>query len=330
MKKMMGFIMGVAVAVVSATQLYVSDVDGMAKYKTLQAANDAASAGDTIIVGPLSSAQNFTLTKQLVVLGMGDYGLSEKHNQGSNIGTITVDPTTDTKGTKFVGCSFGELKSQGYIVSNYTFERCHFTCEVNGKFDSMTIVNSRLHNGGNGDVTFTNSVVQNSFVQMMGNSAGTIYNHCIISDAASTAYAENAQYTNCIIRANGASASETSSFINNVFTSGTTIGSASGTGNKFLANDAFSRLFVAGDWDGNIWDATKDLHIQTGSLAIKAGTDGTDLGIYGGAYPWVDGPWAERYATRGILPVVTGVYVINPLTVVGDTLKVNATGYKVQ
>lgn len=74
-----------------------------------------------------------------------------------------------------------------------------------------------------------------------------------------------------------------------------------------------------------------DFHLQAGSPAIAAGTDGTDLGIYGGTTPWKDGGIGDSrfryYPLPNAIPIITGAVVLNPVINLGGTLNVqiNAT-----
>ncbi len=74
-----------------------------------------------------------------------------------------------------------------------------------------------------------------------------------------------------------------------------------------------------------------DFHLQAGSPAIGAGTDGTDLGIYGGSTPWRDGSTTDSryryYPLPDAVPVITGVTVQNPVVNEGGNLQIqlNAT-----
>lgn len=74
-----------------------------------------------------------------------------------------------------------------------------------------------------------------------------------------------------------------------------------------------------------------DFHLQAGSPAIGAGTDGKDLGIYGGSTPWRDGSATDSryryYPLPDVVPVITGVTVQNPVVNEGGNLQIqlNAT-----
>jgi len=76
------------------------------------------------------------------------------------------------------------------------------------------------------------------------------------------------------------------SFKNNLFFRTTNLGSSNfGIGN--LVNQPQSSVFI--NQTGNTFDYAHDYHINPDSPAKNTGTDGTDIGIYGGPFPWKEG-----------------------------------------
>jgi hypothetical protein len=66
-----------------------------------------------------------------------------------------------------------------------------------------------------------------------------------------------------------------------------------------------------------------DYHLDTGSPGIAAGTDGTDIGIYGGLYPFPGGenvPW--QTSAMPTLPQIYKMNVLNPTLPIDGTLQV--------
>lgn len=64
-----------------------------------------------------------------------------------------------------------------------------------------------------------------------------------------------------------------------------------------------------------------DYHLIEGSVGIANGTDGTNIGIYGGDTPWIDGPvW--RYSNQPSIPVVESLQLEKKTVKPGEGLKV--------
>ena len=73
-------------------------------------------------------------------------------------------------------------------------------------------------------------------------------------------------------------AGENNIFNNNAFGNDVTFPGGSNTGVDNLMNQAFDDTFESGTY-----------HVKATSLCKNAGTDGTDIGIYGGVFPYKDG-----------------------------------------
>ena len=138
-----------------------------------------------------------------------------------------------------------------------------------------------------------------------GNAQGFQLSKCIVEGSGISAFDSNAYFINnifigskylivsgCSFRNNIFLSSVTyyqnvfqNTFQNNLFNGGYTLG-----GNQILLNNIIvpvSTLFV--NQSGTAFDYKQDYHILTDSPAHNAGTDGTDLGIYGTSSPWKEG-----------------------------------------
>ena len=76
-------------------------------------------------------------------------------------------------------------------------------------------------------------------------------------------------------------------FKNNLFVSSPTFPRSTNNGSNNIVNQAQSSIFV--NQTGNSFNYAHDYHLKAGSPGKNAGTDGTDIGIYGGFYPWKEG-----------------------------------------
>lgn len=72
---------------------------------------------------------------------------------------------------------------------------------------------------------------------------------------------------------------------NNIFASSPSFNNSSGHNN--IGNINPNALFTS--FSGNSYSPTDNYHLQPNSIGINAGTDGTDIGIYGGPFPWKEG-----------------------------------------
>lgn len=181
-------------------------------------------------------------------------------------------------------------------------------------------------------------------------SSNILVNECVIHASITGSGSQGFQLTRCIIDGGYISGiSANAFFVNNIFLSTLTIGSASypvkggffknnifllgvtessSTDNLFQ-NNLFNTLGsvitsikhnnIAGpvtDLFKNktkaIFDYDQDYHILTTSPAHNASTDGTDLGIYGTGSPWKDGSMpGNPHIQKNIISTISGLPNIN-------------------
>lgn len=113
----------------------------------------------------------------------------------------------------------------------------------------------------------------------------------------------------------------TNSFTANFIGSGG--GANSGSGNQI----GIDPLFVSvSNFDAYL--ATSNYRLQTSSTGRNASTDGTDLGIYGGSYPYPTGGVGTQYDTSPMPPIpqVTSVNIQNATIQPNGTLNVQVQG----
>jgi hypothetical protein len=88
----------------------------------------------------------------------------------------------------------------------------------------------------------------------------------------------------------------------------------SGTGNITGLSPNFTNVQLLGTWS-----AAYDFTLQAGSPALSAGSDGTDIGISGGAsYAWPDANFVMKTTAAPVIQILNTSTVINP----GDNLPV--------
>ena len=152
----------------NAKILRVSNVSGSsAPYSSIEAAHDAASAGDTIMVdaSPTRYGNDFTitLTKKVVLLGPGywlvDNGVMEEGTSGASIYTLTIKASeTVVKGITITS----GLKIQAPKV---VINRCHINgIDISKACDNVVITQSYIVNKIDGNTSNYHQITNNIFI----------------------------------------------------------------------------------------------------------------------------------------------------------------------
>jgi hypothetical protein len=303
---------------VSATVWRVNPTpNSSAHYSTLQAAHDAATTlnNDTLYLeGSTFSAGGLTITKKLTIIGNG-YFLAQnpetQYNIQPSIFNSYVYCNAGSEGSKFIGCTF--FYSIYLYTNNLTFERNHFpygnssaiyaqvNCSdiliLNNYFETyygyQSINLSQVHsnilianNYFNGYVTVGGSF-SGIFANNIFNYPITIYNSTLVNNIA----LHTATLSNCVVTYN----------IGN----STQFGDQNGNQQNVSQTDLFvgpTGTSTDGQWV-----------LKVGSPAIGTGEGGTDIGIFGGEYP---------YILSG-LPPIPAIYSLDAQSLPSNTLDVN-------
>ncbi|MCH8569089.1 MAG: hypothetical protein LAT67_12520 [Balneolales bacterium] len=293
--------------------------DGSNVYASIQEAIDAASDGDVLHIIPSGDSYgNFTLNKSLQIYGIGFNPDTDAPGR-SLVGQITITSSGSNSSIEGVVASTINFEDpQEFTVSNILIQKSRINGlripdnpsdeqQVAGLILQGNIIHASSVNNSSIDFP-TDSKVSNFVVSnniFTGNNHrikagnGAIFrNNLFLSDGSSASYTfltlRNALVANNIFlgsRPNdftqAVSITETS-FQNNL-----SFGSSndefpletndnSGSGNLVNIDPQFASLDASDDvWQFSSWDAT----LESGSPAIGAGTDGTDLGIFGGSNP---------------------------------------------
>ena len=200
-----------------------------------------------------------------------------------------------------LGCNPVSPVKNGFLFRN------SIIASITGAYNS-TFVN--CHFGADGGVA-------TSFSGQLNNT----YNNCIFyrMNFSQNSFNANNQFNNCLTYQ---TQSPSTSFDLNSWTSG-----ASGTANNCIINQ--NPLWVTvlsstmfGNTTANVrngWDPS----INTGSPARNAGTDGTDIGLTGGAVPY-------NVSAEPFIPVIRKFQLLNAVVPPSGTVTVNATATKPQ
>ncbi|MEO6977558.1 MAG: hypothetical protein ABI113_04235 [Mucilaginibacter sp.] len=291
-------------------------------YMKLPDAIAAAAAGDTLYI-PGGGWDAVSINKKLYLIGVG-------HNPDS---TSVTGRTVVNSIQLAIGADNGSMTgiyttavTAGGTLVNYTFSRCYLGqvyLNTSANISNITFTENMI---GNVDVTGGHYYMSNNvfFGGILGRDGSyldgsVVRNNVFIKNLFLSGGGNNAPLfaTNSVIENNifiVAGTGSNNTYRNN-FNEGVngTDGSNQGSGNfnpSLNPNSgtpiSLQSIFINFDSSNtngdNIYKA--DLHIQNGSIYKNAGTDGTDIGIYGGAFPWKAGsiPFNPHFQTLKIAP----------------------------
>lgn len=301
-------VMLTAATTVFATTRRVNNNTGItgSVYTTLQAAYDAATAGDTLILeGSNTSYGDLTLTKKLVIFGTGYLLTSNPQTQASLL-TAKVDNITFNSGSAasvIMGCTINSITVNAndvIIARNYIQATSGNSISLNsatniiiqqnivwgmitniaGKTPSVVIRNNLL-----GQIEFSSSIT-----------SALIINNVVTSEYYYCGYSINVNKSvimNNIFKSTGwigypyncyggyvyFNETQENTITYNVFSQEQPSG-YSGSNNQFSIS--MSTVFSPGT--GNI---DKNYIVTSGSVAETAGQGGSLCGMFGGDYPYV-------------------------------------------
>lgn len=309
-----------------AKVLTVSNRPGAtAQYKTVTAAITAAAVNDTIYIhGSETSYGSFTVNKKLTFIGPG-------HNPKTTLPLAAIvtqvlinAPNAAASGSAFIGLTVSELRCDANTSGQdaITIRRCS--------------INSYISADGNAGTTCTNWIIENNIVHRIYASTGTnasnfiirnniinggtifgaltsvITNNLFLGGSAVFSDVKNALIQNNIFQNADPVGASSSTFNNNITFAGTATalpyGTNSGTANQVGVNPLFTKYTTGG------FTYDHDFHLRTGSPGKNAGTDGTDIGLYGGL----------GYSETGEppIPVVRSFTIQNGVVAPGGKLKI--------
>ena len=288
-------------------------------YATFTDAQTAAVNGDTILVIPnTTSYGSVNISKPLVVLGVGfnpDTQLGLKSQFTSIVINVNV-----TAGTKLIGLvsTTMTLGNTTGTISNVIIENCQVDrITHNASIISNVIIRQNVFQTTNNQFPITltaanqsNIIVTNNIFSSPGSAygpyvstGGVVFDNNLFLGSVRGAFY---QLNNCLVRNNiffERNLTTEAGFSNLVFENNLSFNATTndlppagtnvkGSGNLVNQDPLFTNLPT-----GTVtYDFTMDASLQVGSPALAAGTDGTDLGIYGGSSAFKN--------TGSVLPVV--------------------------
>jgi len=284
-----------------------------AQFTEIQAAINAAADGDTIYVaGSATGYGNVLVNKRIVLIGAGYQQTGA--NTRTLISELDIVSSTDNgggSGSRISGLLINANLDgdPDQIISDVIIERClinrgdlinvNFGLNENWIFRNNIVYqdqNNVRHNflcGAAVNLRLENNIFQgesssstnNAYFQVRSSSA--IVTNNVFFDY--TIELDDALVTNNIFLDQSFTdlgvVSSNSTFNNNIFNGESTPGTSTNTLNNNLNSDPG---FV--NENNRFFDFGEDLNLTTASPGKSAGTDGTDIGVYGGNFPIVFEP----------------------------------------
>lgn len=329
--------------ILNAAKITVDNSPGSAAaHSTISAAVTAASSGDTLLVyGSSYAYAGFTVDKKLTIIGSAGVDPEVTNENRPSINNISL--TTGANGTVISGFNIGYVQAYNATVNDIGIYNNYFTSTTTGIQWYVCTSNNWVIEGnvfiasGQSDFisnysntsTLNNILIKNNYFESLwyayyistyNNSAFTYRNNVFILRNGSSSYplcyscnsvlfennifwqVENSyaditgqNCANCVFNNNiiynagGGTMTDINSIGNGV----------SGNNNIMNTNPQFVN-FV----QDNAYTIAENYRIANGSPGDNAGTDGTDIGLYGGNYNWENRKYPKTFPHQEVLNVI--------------------------
>ncbi len=270
-------------------------------FTSLDSAIIHAHNGDTLYLPGGNFALNTNIDKCIHIIGVGHNpdstnAINPTNIIANNLYLITGSSFGSLIGVKLSGFNFGKESGNGNIT-NYTLGRCNingislfggYTASNNifyeniiSGFINLTMAQSNnfYNNYFGWLVSFGNySIIKNNIFNIEG------YTNYLINNTYST-FENNVFFPGTVSAISGNSTNNI--FNNNLFVENISFPFGNNTGINNIVNQSQSSIFV--NQSGSAYSYSQDYHLQPTCPGKNAGRDGTDIGIYGGMFPWKEG-----------------------------------------
>jgi hypothetical protein len=267
-------------------------------FTSIQTAVDSANVGDTVyVMGSPTSYGDLTMKKKVTLIGAGYNVTGTQNNWASIIGNLYLDSIgfgSQVSGAKIMGFSLGQISQTGSGALNWiTIERNYigsymyvFGSNWTIRNNNISTINIQYHayvfiyNNFIGSIQNSNqttvNISNNDFNTNNGNCFYNMSNALIANNI--FYYSSPLAYTSSCVFSNNVT---TNSSVQQLPPAGNT-----GSGNLNNTPPGFVDASIpAGTVSQNaMWNY--NWKITTGSPAHNGGTDATDIGVYGGSYPF--------------------------------------------
>lgn len=286
-------------------------------YTTMDAAITNSVDGDTIYIPGGVFSISVDINKRIHIFGVG-------HNSDSSFatnisvltGNITLSKNASGGSLSGVKCTNIEL-SPGYVdtITNYSVSRCnlnmvnYYGFYLGNKYGMLNncvfienVIRDKFYTQNSQNNLISNNIISGPFIYFGTNN--TIRNNIFLQSVNAGIIASNIIIENNIFLSSSYTLNNIGNSIlnNNLLVENTNPPFGTNLSSNNVINQAQSSIFI--NQTGNTFDYSHDYHLQQSSPGKNAGRDGTDIGIYGGAYPWKGGsiPINPHFQTINIAP----------------------------
>lgn len=285
-------------------------------YTQLEDAVSNAQNGDTIYI-PGGNFISQIISKRLHFIGVGINPDSTSVTNRTIIGGYILK--IGSEGGSITGCYINSTFSIAENIDQYTITRCFLNGGINfASIASHFIITQNVIKGfGDGclyggyhsiALKGTNHLIANNIILAdISSQGGNIFRNndfLYYAQWCGPLSSQNDEFYNNIILGSGQGTSGCIAKNNlGYFNNGIDSRNNQCINNYTLGSIPMNELFVS--FSPSIaWSFNSDLHLRPNSPFYNAGTDGTDIGIYGGAYPWKEGsiPFNPHFQSIQISP----------------------------
>ncbi len=299
-------------------------------YTNLDTAITKAQQGDTIYLPQGNFSLSVPIKKELHIFGIGfnnrnlnGIGVTQI-NSTAQYGYIYVLRGADNG--SFEGIFTDALFNFGspydtstYDVNNYQIARCYFSSAIY----SQSVYNYRKEKSSN--ISIRESIMQAIYNTI--DNRNWLVSNCVITNNCGIS---NSEILNCIflrgddlysfkyssiknsvfgINTYPWNYSEYSQFYNNVNLNLNGFGGSNVYGHHNFSIATWDSIFINVSSSNRFDYFNNDYHLKNNSAGKNAGTDGTDIGIYGGLFPWKD--WSVPITPQVYDKVIQGSTDLN-------------------
>ncbi len=321
-----------------------------AQFSSIQAAHDAAQAGDFIYIHPSpNSYGDMYIKKEIHLRGIG-HGPELANGEHAILGAITLSTNTTEaticSNSSISGLQIGTIQDlnqaaftniliQNNLINNVNFYQAYNYIIQGNVFNTTSGISIYFNSPAH-----ANNIISHNIFNTISNTTpiAAIINNLISSDTFTNNLmilnfngATNTFFNNCSnpTVSNNMFVLGTAAVISSITTNASTINfqncltfdyggqsiaALSGTGNLNNTNPQFVNI---GTPANPVFSYTNNYKLAAGSPAINAGTDGDDLGLYGQGF---------LFQMKGYpfdLPYPTQINITNAIVEAGGTLQVN-------
>jgi len=279
------------------------------QYHSLQTAIDSANTGDTIYVHA-GSYGGITVNKKLTFIGPG-FNAQGQFTTSASISIIYLDrvvPTTTATGSKFIGLDIGYINtkpSEQFQIDSILINRCRFTSNAYTQVlgNNWTFINNlfQWQNAPSGSLfinNYNNILLENNIftsaagtIQIQNSNKSTVFfiNNLFTGHydlAAEFTLLSNANFSNNIFFGKSPASAVNCDFANNIIYGNLTFTQLQ-NGSNGIYNIFSDPQFNSVPIDNSMYQFSysNDYRLKSTSPGKGAGTDATDIGIFGGQYP---------------------------------------------